>query len=93
MDLSLTDMVASLRESGGATNRNDLAAAERMPHANVVSLSAIFCGLARVSPANMLKSVDAADRYLRLAPKAQAQARMTLAFSRRCAARLADIPQ
>ncbi|MEO8329763.1 MAG: hypothetical protein ABI586_07165 [Candidatus Nanopelagicales bacterium] len=77
-DVSLTDMVASLRESGTAINRNDMAAAERMLYANVVSLNTIFGELARVSQANMFKNVDAADRYLRLALKAQAQARMTV---------------
>lgn len=77
-DVSLTDMVASLRDSGAAINRNDLAAAERMLYANVVSLNAIYGELARVSQVNMFKNVEAADRYLRLALKAQAQARMTV---------------
>jgi hypothetical protein len=77
-DVSLTDMVGSLRDSGKAINRNDMAAAERMLYAQGVALNAMFGEMARISQANLFKNVDAADRYMRLALKAQAQSRMTV---------------
>jgi hypothetical protein len=77
-ELSLTDMVASLRESGEAINRNDMASAERMLYAQTIALNAMFGELARVSKANMFTNLDAMDRYMRLALKAQSQARMTV---------------
>ena len=43
-DLSLTDMVASLREQGEAINRGEFATAERMLHSQAVALNAIFAG-------------------------------------------------
>jgi hypothetical protein len=76
--VSLTEMVASLRESGDAINRNDTASAERMLYAQSVALNAMFCELARVSHANMFTNLDAMDRYMRLALKAQSQSRMTV---------------
>jgi hypothetical protein len=77
-DVSLTDLVASLRESGDAINRNDMAAAERMLYAQTVALNAIFGEMARVASCNVFKSPEWADRYLRLALKAQSQSRMTV---------------
>ena len=77
-NVSLTDLVASLRESGDAINRNDLTSVERMLCAQGVALNAIFGELARVAQCNLFKNVDAADRYMRLALKAQAQSRMTV---------------
>ena len=77
-DLSLTDMVMSLRESGEAINRNDMTVAERMLYAQVVALNAMFGEMARVAHANMFKVPDVADRYMRLALKAQAQSRATV---------------
>lgn len=74
---SLTDMVASLREHGQAVNRGDLTAAERMLNAQAVALNAIFCELARRSALNMGEYIDATERYMRLALKAQGQCRAT----------------
>ena len=77
-DVSLTDMVASLQASGEAINRHDMASAERMLYAQTVALNAIFGELARVSKANMFTNLDAMDRYMRLALKAQSQSRVTV---------------
>ena len=77
-EVSLTDMVASLRESGDAINRNDTAEAERLLYSQTVALNAMFCELARVAHANMFTNLDAMDRYMRLALKAQSQSRMTV---------------
>lgn len=77
-ELSLTDMVGSLREGGGAINRGDLAAAERMLFAQAVSLNAISAELARRASLNMGSHLQAMESYMRLALKAQAQCRVTV---------------
>lgn len=77
-ELSLTDMVASLREHGEAVNRGDLTAAERMLNAQAVALNVIFCELARRAALNMGEYIGATESYLRLALKAQSQSRATV---------------
>ena len=76
--ISLTDMVASLREHGEAVNRGDLSAAERMLNAQAVALNTIFAELARRASLNMGQHLDATDPYMRLALKAQSQSRATV---------------
>lgn len=76
--ISLTDMVASLREHGEAVNRGDLSAAERMLNAQAVALNTMFAELARRASLNMGEHLDAMDRYMRLALKAQSQSRATV---------------
>lgn len=75
--LSLTDMVASIKEQGQAVNQGNMAAAERMLSAQAVALNAMFAELARRAALNMGHHLDATDRYLRLALKAQSQSRAT----------------
>lgn len=77
-ELSLTDMVASLKESGTAVNDGDLKSAERMLNAQAASLNSIFAEMARRSALNMGHHLDVAERYMRLALKAQGQCRATL---------------
>lgn len=77
-ELSLTDLVASLREHGEAVNRGDLAAAERMLNAQAVALNVMFAELARRAALNMGTHMEATERYLRLALKAQSQSRTTV---------------
>lgn len=77
-ELSLNDMVASLRETGNAVNDGDLNGVERMLSAQAVSLNAIFGELARRSALNMGTYLDTTERYMRLALKAQGQCRATL---------------
>jgi hypothetical protein len=77
-ELSLTDMVASLRDHGEAVNRGDLAAAERMLNAQAVALNAMFGELARRAALNMGTHLAATETYLRLALKAQSQSRATV---------------
>lgn len=77
-ELSLTDMVASLRTHGEAVNRGDLQAAERMLNAQAVALNAIFGELARRAALNMGTHLPATETYLRLALKAQSQSRATV---------------
>lgn len=77
-ELSLTDMVASLKESGTAVNNGDLKGAEQMLHAQAVSLNSIFAELARRSALQVGEHMEAMERYMRLALKAQGQCRATL---------------
>lgn len=77
-ELSLTDMVASLRDSGSSVNGGDMRGVEKMLCAQAVSLNAIFGELARRSALNMGTYLDPAERYMRLALKAQGQCRATL---------------
>ena len=77
-DVSLTELVASLREQGEAVNRGDLAAAERMLSAQAVALNAVFAEMARRAALNMGEHLGATESYMRLALKAQSQSRATV---------------
>lgn len=77
-NLSITEMVASLKDHGKRVNANDLAAAEQMLTAQSIALNAIFAEMARRSALNMGEYLDASDRYMRLALKAQGQCRATV---------------
>jgi hypothetical protein len=76
--LSLMDMALELRDQGEAVNRGDLSALERLLTAQAMSLNSIFGELARVAKCNLFKVPDVADRYLRLALRAQSQSRATV---------------
>jgi len=71
-------MVNALRTSGKAVNKGDLSAAENMLQAQAIALDAIFAEMARRSAVNMGEFLDATDRYIRLALKAQSQCRATV---------------
>ncbi len=75
--LSLTDLVATLNDSGKAANANDLAHAERTLNAQAVTLNLVFAELARRAALNMGSHLGAMESYMRLALKAQAQSRAT----------------
>ena len=77
-DISLTDAVASLRETTSAVKDGDLHAAERLLVAQAVALNSMFAELARRAAMNMGEHLQATDTYLRLALRAQAQSRATL---------------
>lgn len=77
-DVSLTALVASLRDQGEAVNRGDLAASERMLSAQAVALNAVFCEMARRAALNMGEHLGATESYMRLALKAQSQSRATV---------------
>lgn len=77
-DLSITEMVQSLKDHGQRVNGNDLAAAERMLTAQAIALDAIFSEMARRSAMNLGQHLDASERYMRLALKAQGQCRATV---------------
>jgi len=76
--LSLTDIARALNDQGEAVNSGDLASLERMLYGQAVALNAMFTELARRGAVNMGEHLDATDRYVRLALKAQSQARATV---------------
>jgi hypothetical protein len=77
-NVSLTEMVASLQEHGKRVNDNDLSAAEQMLTAQAIALNAIFAEMARRAALNMGQHIDAMEKYMRLALKAQGQSRATV---------------
>ena len=76
--LSLTEMTRELRALGEAVNGGDLSTLERTLTAQALSLNAIFGELARIAQCNLFKVPEVAERYLRLALKAQGQSRATV---------------
>ena len=75
--VSLTDMVASLRDDGEAVNRGDLSNTERLLNAQALTLNAMFAELARRAAINMGEHLGSAETYLRLVLKARSQSRAT----------------
>lgn len=69
---------AALGETMAAAGRGDKAMASDILAAQAVVLDTMFTELARRSAANLGQYIDAADRYMRLALKAQANCRATL---------------
>lgn len=69
---------AALGEKMAAAGRGDKAMASDILAAQAVVLDTMFTELARRSAANLGQYIDAADRYMRLALKAQANCRATL---------------
>ena len=77
-NLSISEFVESVKAHGERVNGNDLAAAEQMLVAQAIALNSVFAEMARRSALNMGDYLDATDRYMRLALKAQSQCRATL---------------
>lgn len=77
-ELKLADCIHALREKTRAVNRGDLSSAEAMLIEQATALNAIFASLSRRAAMNMGQYLDAADRYMRLALKAQSQCARTL---------------
>lgn len=77
-NLHVTDLVNALVRQTELANEGDLTRAESMLTAQAHTLDAIFHALARRAAVNMGEHLPAAETYMRLALKAQAQARATL---------------
>lgn len=77
-DLSLMEAIAVLREKSDAVNKGDLKEAEALLMGQAIALNVIFSELARRAKLNLGEYLDAGDKYLRLALKAQSQCRATL---------------
>lgn len=74
----LVSMIEALHDRGRAVNSNKLGSVEDMLTGQAAALNAIFVELARRSGANLGEYMQAAETYMRLALKAQAQCRATL---------------
>jgi hypothetical protein len=74
----LTESVAVLTAAVAKVNAGDLSGPEAMLSAQACALDAIFTELARRAALNMSEYINAAEIYLRLALKAQAQCRTTV---------------
>jgi hypothetical protein len=77
-ELDLSECVTALATVTQRVNGGDLSNAEALLTAQSVVLNTIFTELARRSMLNMGEYLDAADRYMRLALKAQGQCRATI---------------
>ncbi|MBQ0944112.1 hypothetical protein KAK07_12280 [Ideonella sp. 4Y16] len=77
-DLSLTECAMVLTKTAQELDKGDMSASVRLLSAQAIALNGIFGELARVGQLNMFNHPDYAERYLRLAFKAQAQSRATL---------------
>lgn len=74
----LTECFEAIQDSAARVNRGDLAGLESVLVAQSVALDKIFNELARRAAQNMGEFLDATDRYMRLALKAQSQCRATV---------------
>jgi hypothetical protein len=77
-EISLMDTLAVLREKSAAINAGDLKDAEALLMSQALALNTVFGELARRAALNMGEYLEAADKYMRLALKAQGQCRATL---------------
>lgn len=76
--LELMECAKVVQQRAADAAKGDLAFASAMLASQAVSLDTIFTDLARRSAGNMGQYLDAAERYMRLALKAQAASRATL---------------
>lgn len=74
----IMDYLGHLRTLATKAESGDLAIASRLLAAQAITLDSMFTELARRSALNMGEHLDAAERYGRLALKAQANSRATL---------------
>ena len=77
-DIGITEAVQSLRRTVAAVNGGDMRSSETMLVGQAGALNAIFAELSRRAALNLGEYPEAFERYMRLALKAQAQARATL---------------
>jgi len=77
-DVGIVETMGALRESVAKVHGGDLEPLETVLLGQALALNAMFAELSRRSGANMGEHLDAADRYMRLALKAQGQCRATL---------------
>ena len=76
--LDVTECVMTLKKRVDTTHDGDLKHAETTLTAQAATLDAIFNEMARRAALNMGEYLDATERYMRLALKAQGQCRATL---------------
>ncbi|NJC06854.1 hypothetical protein GGQ97_002647 [Sphingomonas kaistensis] len=77
-EVDLGELYETLSRRALKVREGDLSSAENMLVAQAATLNLLFLDLTRRSSNNMGEYIDAAERYMRLALKAQAQCRATL---------------
>nr|WP_314446340.1 hypothetical protein [uncultured Sphingomonas sp.] len=77
-EVDLGELYETLTRRAAKVREGDLSSAENMLVAQAATLNLLFLDLTRRSSNNMGEYIDAAERYMRLALKAQAQCRATL---------------
>lgn len=77
-DLALMECVAVLTDKASAVHGGDLKGIETVLLGQALALDSIFTTMARRAHLNLGEYLNAADRYMRLALKAQGQCRATL---------------
>ena len=77
-EISLTDCMDALTERADSVHGGDLKDLEVMLTSQAIALDSIFTALALRAKSNMGEYINATDKYLRLALKAQSQCRTTL---------------
>ena len=77
-DVSLTHCMEALREKTEAIHSNDMKPVETLLISQALALDTMFAALARRASATIDQHLDAADKFMRLALKAQSQCRTTL---------------
>ena len=75
--VDLTETFRAMQSDGRKVQAGDLSGVEAMLSSQMVALNAIFGELARRAALNMGEYLDAMDKYLRLALRAQSQCRAT----------------
>src|ERR1017187_7567322 len=77
-DLDISGLIDELRQQAATASSGDLKRQEAMLAIQAHTLDTIFNELARRSSTNLGGYLEAADRYMRLALKAQSQCRATI---------------
>lgn len=77
-DIDLGELVTGLQTKAESIQDGNMKPVEAMLYGQAMALQTIFTNLARRSAMNVGEYMDAADKYMRLALKAQAQCRATL---------------
>lgn len=78
VNLGLQDMVTELNRQVMEVQRGDRNQAEALLQCQAMTLNAIFAEMARRAALNMNSNISATEAYMRMALKAQNQARATL---------------
>ncbi len=76
-EVDLTEVFNAMQTSAKNVKSGDLSAVEGMLSSQIEALNSIFSELARRAAMNMGEYLDAMDRYMRLALRAQSQCRAT----------------
>lgn len=76
--LDLASTILALRKQIGATKDGDMGIADTLLVTQAVSLNAIFHECVRRAALNLGENLEAVDRYMRIALKAQSQSRASL---------------